>query len=306
MNAYYVSKVLLLICIFTNSTAWATPKKLRIGVSLHAYYSWVANIVGNKADVISIIPAGSDPHSYQPRPEDLIKISNLDVLVSGGLGHDDFIDSMLQAASTENLTQINPNQNVPLIPDSSDSSQAAQPTSPSAWNSHSFLSIISAVQQIGNITEKLAQRDSDNRIFYKANAKGYIKKLRTLLANALSQLEQTNNKNIKLATVHDGYAYLFQDLGLTIDTVVQPRHGIDPSPKQLADTIKQLKKSHTDILFTEVDYGKSFSEVVAQEVGTKVYQLSHISSGVYSKKKFEQNINLNIQQLINAIKTYEH
>lgn len=44
-------------------------KRLRIGITLHPYYSYVANIVGDKAEVVPLIPAGFNPHAYEPRPK---------------------------------------------------------------------------------------------------------------------------------------------------------------------------------------------------------------------------------------------
>ncbi len=59
-------------------------KRLRIGITLHPYYSYVANIVGDKAEVVPLIPAGFNPHAYEPRAEDIKRISGLDVIVLNG------------------------------------------------------------------------------------------------------------------------------------------------------------------------------------------------------------------------------
>ncbi|MCF1760141.1 zinc ABC transporter substrate-binding protein, partial [Pseudomonas aeruginosa] len=65
-------------------------KRLRIGITLHPYYSYVSNIVGDKAEVVPLIPAGFNPHAYEPRAEDIKRIGTLDVVVLNGVGHDDF------------------------------------------------------------------------------------------------------------------------------------------------------------------------------------------------------------------------
>jgi zinc transport system substrate-binding protein len=85
-------------------------------VSLHAYYSWVRTIAGDNAEVVPIIAEGSDPHSYQPRPEDIQKITGLDAIVINGMGHDDYIKPMIKAAGNKNLVVIDPHKGVPLIP----------------------------------------------------------------------------------------------------------------------------------------------------------------------------------------------
>lgn len=90
-------------------------KRLRIGITLHPYYSYVANIVGDKAEVVPLIPAGFNPHAYEPRAEDIKRIAGLDVIVLNGVGHDDFADRMIAASETPNVKVIEANENVPLL-----------------------------------------------------------------------------------------------------------------------------------------------------------------------------------------------
>jgi zinc transport system substrate-binding protein len=49
----------------------ADAKRLQIGITLHPYYSFVANLVGDRADVVPLIDAGFNPHNYTPRPQDM-------------------------------------------------------------------------------------------------------------------------------------------------------------------------------------------------------------------------------------------
>ena len=63
---------LLLSPLLLSFQVQADPaKRLRIGITLHPYYSYVANIVGDKAEVVPLIPAGFNPHAYEPRAEDI-------------------------------------------------------------------------------------------------------------------------------------------------------------------------------------------------------------------------------------------
>ena len=68
-------------CLLSPLVSADPAKRLRIGITLHPYYSYVANIVGDKAEVVPLIPAGFNPHAYEPRAEDIQRISGLDVIV---------------------------------------------------------------------------------------------------------------------------------------------------------------------------------------------------------------------------------
>ncbi|MEP7313546.1 MAG: zinc ABC transporter substrate-binding protein, partial [Pseudomonadota bacterium] len=62
----------------------AEAARLKVGITLHPYYSFVANIVGDRADVIPLIDADANPHGYAPQPADMVRITSMDVLVVNG------------------------------------------------------------------------------------------------------------------------------------------------------------------------------------------------------------------------------
>src|SRR5690606_12121604 len=59
----------------------AEAARLKVGVTLHPYYSFAANIVGDLADVVPLIDADANPHGYMPQPDDMIRITTMDVLI---------------------------------------------------------------------------------------------------------------------------------------------------------------------------------------------------------------------------------
>src|SRR5947209_13384539 len=99
------------------TAAHAAPAKLKIGVTLHPYYSWTTNVVGALPgiEVRPILPGEIDAGDYQPRPEDIKKLADLDAIVVNGIGHDDFIFPMLQASGNKKILVIRPNAETPQI-----------------------------------------------------------------------------------------------------------------------------------------------------------------------------------------------
>ena len=91
---------------------------LKIGVTLHPYYSWTANVVGNLPgyEVRALLPGDIDAGDYQPRPQDIKKLADLDALVVNGIGHDDFIFPMLKASGNTRAAIIRVNAETPMIP----------------------------------------------------------------------------------------------------------------------------------------------------------------------------------------------
>ena len=295
----------LLLVLGPAAGARAEDGRLRIGVTLPPYYSWVANIVGERAEVVGLLPEKADPHSYQPRPEDLLRLAGLDAVVVNGLGHDGFVDAMLAAAGRPDMVRIEPNRGLPLIPLEDrlvENRPAARGEGPPAFNSHSFLSITSAVQQINAIARELGRLRPGEAAAFAAGARAYAKRLRGLLRQALARLAARELPPPRIATVHDGYDYLFQELGLTVTAVVQPRHGINPSPRQLADTLRQLEAASVEVLFAEADYESGFAEVIRREAGTRLFTLTHLTSGGYTPQGFESGMAENLDAIVRALK----
>jgi zinc transport system substrate-binding protein len=296
--------VFCLVCclVFSAMQASAQEKEchLNIGASLHPYYSWAKNIVGDQANVTSIIPPGSDPHSYQPMPSDMKNLENLDVIIINGIGHDEFIKPMLKAIENDKLVVINTSKGLPLIP-VFNKHYAFEKDNKVAYNSHTYIAITGAIQQIQKIARKLGKLCPDQASLFMRNARAYALKLRKMLQAALMKIDMLNLNNLRIATVHDGYSYLFQELGIEVSAVVQPRHGVRPSARQLQDTIKRIKRAKVNVLFGELDYEKKYVDIIYQETGCRLYALSHISNGEYTKEFFEQAMQRNIDSIVAAL-----
>jgi zinc transport system substrate-binding protein len=263
---------------------------LRVGVTLHPYYSWVSNVGGSAVIVIPIVPPAADPHSFQPRPEDLAAVESLDAVVENGLGHDAFLEPMLKAAGNERVPRLRPNTNVPLLPGASGGA-----------NSHSFLSITAASQQIQSLAKDLGRLDPAHADLYAENARAYVKRLRGLLGAALRRLEGKDLTRVRIATVHDGYGYLFSELGLRIDAVVQARHGVEPSARQLADTIERIKAAHVNLLFTELGLDRAYVDTIEKESGCRLRRLTHIAGGSYTPERFEKDMKANLDAIVDGV-----
>ncbi len=282
-------------------TARADECNLRIGVSLHPYYSWVSNIVGDAVNVTPLIPSGSDPHTYQPLPSDLQHLQKLDVLIVNGVGHDEFVNPMLKAVDHQGLKIIDTSKGLPLIPSFTQHYAFEGDVKNVSYNSHTYIAITGAIQQIQMIARELGKSCPHQAKVYKKNARVYAKKLRQMLSDALVKIDEIDTNALRIATVHDGYAYLLQELGIEVAAVVQPRHGIEPSARQLQDTIKRIKRAKVNVLFTELDYKKQYVEIIFQETGCRIFSLSHVSSGEYTKDFFEQAMQKNLDDIIQAL-----
>lgn len=301
----------LLLAAFASLAvpAWGQSPPLRIGVTLHPYYSYVANIVGDKAEVVPVIPAGFNPHAYEPRAEDIKRIGTLDAVVVNGIGHDDFIDRMIAASDKPTLPVIEANAQVPLLAATATAAtsrggRGAQSDPGNAGkvvNPHTFLSVTASIAQINTIARELATLDPTNADTFRANARAYGQKLRKLRADALDRLAHTPAADFRVATIHGAYDYLLREFGLEVTASVEPAHGIEPSPAQLKSTIDALKALDVKVIFSEMDFPSAYVDTIQRETGVRLYALTHISHGAFTAEKFEQETARNLDTVVQAI-----
>ncbi len=278
--------------LLSPSPAPSQPRPvLKIGVTLHPYYSWTANVVGNLPgyEVRALLPGDIDAGDYQPRPQDIRKLADLDAIVVNGIGHDDFIVPMLKASGNTRATMIRVNAETPMI----------RASRGKGVNSHTFISFSNAIQQTYAIQRALSRLRPHDATALQQNAAEYARRLRTIKAKAASQLADA--AITRVVTVHDGYGYLLQEFGLEVGGVVQPSHGLTPSAAELRDMVALLKREKIRVVFSEETFPEPLLRVLRDEAGVTVHVISHIASGPFTADRFEREMQANVETMIRAL-----
>jgi zinc transport system substrate-binding protein len=238
-----------------------------------------------------ILPGEIDAGDYQPRPDDIKKLVDLDAIVLNGIGHDDFIMPMIRSSGNRRLTIIRVNEATPQI----------RASRGSGVNSHTFISFTNAIQQTYAIQKALAALRPADAAALQKNAAEYARRLRLIKSKASQQLAEA--KITRVVTVHDGYGYLLQEFGLEVAGVVQPAHGLTPSAAELRDMVKLLQREKIRVVFSEETFPAAMLKVLRDEAGVKAYVITHIASGAYTADKFEREMQRNVETMIRALVT---
>lgn len=285
---------LIAVCILSGAARAAeTP---RIGVTLHPYYSFVAAIVGETAEVIPLIGEGFNPHNYRPQPEDLKRCMSLDALVVNGIGHDEFAFEIVEAADMKDkLPLVFANKDVSLIPVS------GNPDGRRVVNAHTFVSVTASVRQVYTIAGELGVIFPENAALYRKNARAYANRLRAMKAEYMARIADLPSLDFRCVTIHGGYDYLFQDFGLQVTAVIEPGHGLKPTASQLAGTIDEIERIGVDVIFTEMAFPDKYVDTIHEETGIRIRHLSHLTNGEYTEAGFEKGLRANLEALTGAL-----
>jgi zinc transport system substrate-binding protein len=147
----------------------------------------------------------------------------------------------------------------------------------------------------------LGELDPGNAGFYRDNARRYALEIRKLRSEFDRKVAGANLSKFRCATMHSGYDYILQELGLQVTAVIEPRHGVEPTARQMADTIDRINSAGVNILFAEKYFASKLSETIKDATGVQMYSISHISSGEYTPEKFVDEMRENLDTLARAI-----
>ena len=261
-------------------------------MTLHPYYSWTKSVTGSTdVEVRPILPDDVDSGNYQPSPEDIKKIADLDAIVVNGVGHDDFIFDMIRASGNTKIVLIKPNDGIPLL----------KAKNGGSVNAHTFISFTNAIQGTYTIEKALDTMRPELAPTFKKNASEYAKKLRKMKAAASAKLAEA--KVTHVITVHDGYGYLMQEFGIDIAAVVEPSHGVTPSAAELSQIVDHAKKDDIHVVFAEESFPKPMLDVLRESAKARVYIISHIEGGGYDADTFEKAMQKNADAVVQALVT---
>ena len=252
--------------------------KLHIVTSFYPMYVATINITKG-VDGVEVVnmtkPQTGCLHDYQLSTEDMKKLEKADVFVVNGGGMENFLDKVV--SQQKNLKIIDASRDIGLIADGNE------------MNPHVWVSVSNAIAQVKNIAGELAAADPEHADAYRANALAYVEKLEALKKDMHAELDDLPHKDI--VTFHEAFPYFAEEFKLNIISVVEREPGSEPSPKELEDTVAQVRKLPVNVLFTEPQYSPGAAETIARETGAKIYSLDPVVTGEANESAMDAYIN---------------
>ena len=189
---------------------------LRIVTTVFPLYDWVREIVGDqRADITMLLDSGVDLHSYQPTAEDMLKISDCDILVFIGGESDAWVQDVLKNSANDNRKIVNL---LEILGDAAkqeetvEGMQAEQTEEPEA-DEHIWLSLKNAQIFCQSIAAVLQQADSEHADGYQEHADAYVQKLTELDQRYEKVCKEAPCKTLLFADRFP-FRYLVDDYGL--------------------------------------------------------------------------------------------
>lgn len=228
------------------------------------------NIAGDRLEVVSLLPPGADPHSYQPTPQDVAKISESRLLVINGAEYEHFLDALLENADGERT----------IVEASAGIRPRVDPALEDGMDPHLWLDPNHVIVYAENIREALTHFDPEGEAVYRSNADAYVADLTDLDAWIVEQVSQVPAERRLLVTNHEAFGYFADRYGFTVVGTVIESFSSDASPsaQQLAALIDQIESSGAPAIFLDASDNTMLARQIASETEVQVITDLHLES----------------------------
>jgi ABC-type Zn uptake system ZnuABC Zn-binding protein ZnuA len=298
--------LLLLLSACSSAGRQGSPPdgRLQVVATTSIVGDVVGNIGGELIELTVLVPPGGDPHTFEPRPQDIAAVSDAQVVFASGLGLEEALKGVLEANVKGTLVEVSDGLAVIPLQDK-DEHEGAQPEH-GTGDPHTWMDPNNVIIWAGNIATALAEADPTNRATYQTNAESYIAELRELDAWIRQQVEQVPPKQRKLVSDHAvlGYfaaEYGFEQVGLVIPALSS---SAAPSAQELAALVDAIRAQDVQAILVGTTVNPALSEQVADDTGAElvfIYTGSLSQSGGVASS-YIQLMRYNVQAIVDTLK----
>ena len=239
------------------SGACFAEDRLKIVASFSILGDMVQQVVGEHADVTTIVGPDADAHVYQPSVADARAVADADVIFVNGLGFETWSETLIAESGTDASVHV-ATQGVKIV-------KVDGETDPHAWNSLS-----NGVVYVNNIAAVLSNKIPEKADVIETNRATYANTLMALDTSTKTKLSQLPAKKRTVVTAHDAFGYLADAYDMTFLAPVGIDTDAEPSAQELAVLIDQLKADGAAALFIENITSPALLQQIADETGLTI------------------------------------
>lgn len=252
-----MASVLLIACQEEEEAEEGETPRVNVVVSLAIFADFARQVGGDRVDVSTLVPAGADPHTYEPGPSRVAKLTKADLVIVNGLGLEAALEDVVEENTSSSAILVELAEGLPVIDK----------------NPHLWLDVLNAIAYVEHIRDALAEIDLAGADTYRANADGYLAELRTLDEEVAAAIDSIPPERRKLVTFHDAFPYLARRYGLEMVAVVVASPGKEPSAKDVANLVDAIAAEDVPAVFKEPQLNARILELAADDAGVEVCTL---------------------------------
>lgn len=257
----------------------AAPRRLSVVASFYPLYEFTRRIGGDAADVRNLVPAGAEPHDFEPSARDVAALLRASLLVYNGAGFEPWIERLLPGLPPS-VKLVNTSAGLPLVRENAEpgtvkepavraGAPGKQPVDPHVW-----LDPLLARRQVDRILDGYAQVDPGRRAAFETNAAGLRRDLQALHQRYRDTLKSCRTRTF--VTAHAAFGYLADRHGLTMIPISGLSPEAEPSPARLRAVVREVRRHDIRVIYFETLVSPRVAQIIAREVGARTLVLNPV------------------------------
>lgn len=260
--AFVCAVAVLSVLALMRHPKLSPSNRLRVTATFYPMAEFSRQVGGNKIIVTTLVKPGTEPHDYDPTPQDAAGMYASNVFVYNGAGLERWAAKLQTDLQKQHVTVVQASAGIALeAPDASEA-DAQSVADPHVWMDPAL-----AVVEVRNIQQGFTKADPANKAVYSANASAYIKQLQALDAAFATGLATCRLHTI--ITSHQAFSYLGAHYGLRAVGIAGLSPDNEPSPQKLAEVAAIAKKDNVHSIFFENLVSPKLSQTLAKEIGAQ-------------------------------------
>lgn len=273
--------LLIFLCIGCDKDN-SNNDKLSVVTTIYPYYDFTRNIIGNDDNITLLLSPGSELHSYEPTPKDIVKINNADIFIYTGGESDEWVEGVLSSIDNKDIKIIKLIDYVDVYNEELNEEVFDE------VDEHIWTSPINAIKIIEVINKEISLVDKDNKEIYDNNSSKYINSLKDIDKEIR---EVVNNSERKVLVFGDRFPliYFTKEYGLEYYAAFKgcDSHS-EPSSKTISYLIDKIKEDNIPVvLHLELSSG-NISKTLSESTNTKIKEFSSVHN--ISKDDFAKRL----------------
>jgi zinc transport system substrate-binding protein len=252
------------------------PSALKVVASLFPLQEFARAVGGDKVQVALLLPPGAEAHTWEPRPSDVVKISQVDIFIYVNPSLEPWVDKVLRAVQSKKLRVLEASQGLPLIKAEGAeerTSRAGGSRGPEKMDPHLWLDFALDQKIVDALAVAFSEKDPIHAAYYKKNAEIYRGKLNDIDQRYRQALAKCRHRQILLSG-HAAFAYLAKRYGLQQIALSGISPDAEPTPKRMAGVVEIVHKTGIKFIYVEELVNPKLAQSLSKEAGVGILILN--------------------------------
>lgn len=252
--------------------------KIQVVTTLFPQYDFARNILGDKGSVSLLLPSGTETHSYEPTPLDIIQINKSDIFIYTGDNMEPWAATIAESIDSDTAI-LDASKNINLV-DKHDIEQYEKISFEEEHNHeeehehsadpHVWLNLDNAVIMIENIKNQIIELDKENAEYYEKNANEYIKEIKELSKQFDEISKKLENKTIVFAGPF-AYSYFIDRYKINyISAYESCGEDVEPSVSKIKEIITYIKANQINTIYYKELSNGNVASMIATDTNTEM------------------------------------